>query len=222
MLNQLSVCLSEYMKQKKCACQISLFPTGRALLQWQEPFDVLFLDIRMERPDGMETAKRLRARGFRGLLIFITVLRDTVFEAFTVNACDYLLKPVSEQKFRQTMDRVFQALQQEENILIQKGCDVQVVPSADILYGEVIGRKIYLHCTDNRIIDYYNRLELLEQRLPRRFFRCHRSYLINLSQVRGYSKGTVTLADGSCVPVSRARREALLQALSVHMEQERI
>ena len=67
---------------------------------------MIFLDIQMEHPDGMETARLLRRWGVHSLLIFVTVLRECVFDSFQVEAFDYLLKPLDSARFCQTMDRV--------------------------------------------------------------------------------------------------------------------
>ena len=75
-----------------------LYETGDALLAAGKQFDIVFLDIQMEGTDGIETAKRLRQRDEDTILIFITGIREYVFEAFDVAAFHYLLKPIEEDK----------------------------------------------------------------------------------------------------------------------------
>ena len=77
-----------------------LFETGDGLLAAGKQFDIVFLDIQMEGTDGIETAKRLRQRDEDTILIFITGIREYVFQAFDVAAFHYLLKPIEEDKFR--------------------------------------------------------------------------------------------------------------------------
>ena len=214
--------LSSYMESRNLPHQISCFASGGALLECNRDFDVLFLDIQMEPPDGMETARRLREQNRRGLLIFLTVLRDNVFDSFEVQAFDYLIKPLDEQRFRRTMDRAVKLLEQEagKSILIQRGGDCQIIPFSEIVYCEVLGRKVYLHRIGGMIIDYYEKLEDLERKVDGRFFKCHRSYLVNLDYVRGCSGGLVELPD-SKIPVSRLREQELTQALLIHMKERR-
>ena len=78
------------------------------------------------------------------------------------------------------MDRAIKSLKQRsgKNIVIQRGTSCEVVSLAQIVYCEVQGRKVYIHQSDGTIIDYYDKLEDLEQRMDGRFFRCHRSYLV--------------------------------------------
>lgn len=118
----------------------------------------------------METAALLRQRESRSLLIFVTVLKDRVFDVFPLEAFDYLLKPLDRERFRRTMDRAMRWLERDaaKNLMIQRGSDCEVVLLSDILYCEVLGRKVYLHKKDGIVVDYYDRLEDVEQ--------CHLRY----------------------------------------------
>lgn len=223
MLEDVAGRLSRYAEEKQIAYDILRFDSGKALLDSKQLFDILFLDIQMAQPDGMETAKRLRQNGFRGIIIFNTILKESVFDSFEVEAYDYLVKPLDEARFRRTLDRAFDTLQhrREHTITVQRGNTCQVFPFSQILYCEVLGRKIYLHQHGGITIDYYDKLEHLEKQMDSRFFRCHRSYLVNLDHVRGCHAGRVTLSEGSEIPVSRLRERELTQALLQHMKERR-
>lgn len=224
MARELAGHLAEYMKEKSItAYDLSSFSDGRALLDAIDRFDVIFLDIQMEQPDGMETARLLRRRGDHSLLVFVTVLKELVFDAFQVEAYDYLLKPLDSARFNGTMDRVLCALERRtaEGIVIQRGTGCEVVLLSDIVYCEVLGRKIYLHKQDGTVSDYYHKLEDLERQVDGRFFKCHRSFLVNLDYVRGCQEGQVLLSQGERVPVSRLRERELTQALLRHMRERR-
>ncbi len=214
--------LSKYMEEKRltsyCA---SSFSNGRSLLESDCNFDLIFLDIQMEQPDGMETAKMLRQRENHSLLVFVTVLKECVFDAFEVEAYDYLIKPLDGDQFRRTMDRAIKALGQRtaKSIMVQRGTSCEVIPLAQIVYCEVQGRKIYIHKSDGKILDYYQKLDDFERRVDGRFFRCHRSYLVNLEHVRGCHAGQVALSQGEQIPVSRLRQRELTQALLRYMKE---
>ena len=214
--------LADYMKEKSMtAYSVSNFSDGRTLVESAGSFDVIFLDIQMEHLDGMETAKLLRQRGDHSLLVFVTVLKELVFDAFQVEAYDYLLKPLDSARFKQTMNRVLRSLKQRtaEDIVIQRGTGCEVVLLSDIVYCEVLGRKIYLHKSDGTVSDYYDKLEDLERRVDGRFFKCHRSFLVNLDYVRGCQDGQVLLFQGERIPASRLRERELTQALLRHMKE---
>lgn len=201
--------------------QISRFSGGGALLDGGESFDLVFLDIQMPPPDGLETARALRRRGDGCLVVFLTVLRERVFDAFEVRAFDYLVKPADPARLRRTLERALEDLERRRagTLLIQRGPDREVVPLDELVYCEVMGRKVYLHLTGGGVLDYYDRLGGLERRLGSGFFRCHRSYLVNLDYVRGCGGGLVRLHGGGTVPVSRHREGELTAALLRRMRE---
>ena len=216
MAQELGSYLASYMEERSItAYSVSSFSDGRALLEQVGSFDVIFLDIQMQQPNGMETAKRLRQRGDRSLFVFVTVLKEYVFDAFQAEASDYLLKPLNSARFKRTMDRLLRSLEQRmaEDIVIRRRNGCEVVSLSDIVYCEVLGRKIYIHKKDGTVIDYYNKLEDLERRMDGRFFKCRRSYLVNLDYVRGCQAGQVLLSQGERIPASRLRERELTQAL---------
>lgn len=223
MAQKISELISTYMQEKQdMSYHISSFSNGRSLLESSCDFDVIFLDIQMEQLDGMKTAKLLRQRNIHCLLIFITVLKEYVFDAFEVQAYDYLVKPIDESHFKKTMNRAIGTLEQHtaKRLVIQKGTSCEVIPLSQILYCEVQGRKVYIHQEDGKIVDYYEKLNDFERQVDGRFFRCHRSYLVNLDKVRGNHSGQVSLSDGSNIPVSRLRERELTEALLRYMKEK--
>ena len=225
MMQEISNQLSQYMNERKITSySVTNFSNGCALLESDCNFEIVFLDIQMDNLDGIETAKILRQRKNHSLLIFVTVLKEYVFDAFEVEAYDYLLKPLDSEHFERTMDRVISTLAQraDKSIVIQRGSSCDVVPLAQIVYCEVQGRKVYVHQRDGKVIGFYDRLENFERQMDSRFFRCHRSYLVNLDYVRGCDTGLVTLSLGAEIPVSRLRERDLTQALLRYMKERKI
>lgn len=222
MIREISALLCAYMARKNLtAYHISSFTAGSSLLESVCNFDFIFLDIQMEQPDGIETARLLRRRNHHSLLIFITILKEYVFDAFEVEAYDYLVKPLEENRFRRTMDRGLRTLEQRaaKKIVVRQGADFIVVPLDDIVYYEVRGRKIYLHRKNSAVTSYYDKLEHLERQVDRRFFKCHRSYLVNLDYVCGCQNGQIILLQDEKIPISRLRERDFMQALLRHMKE---
>lgn len=93
-----------------------------------------------------------------------------------------------EKNFTKMMERLFLSLQDagEANLLVQKGYESRIVSFEDIVFCEVIDRKVYLHLASSEVVDFYDRIENLETKLDGRFFRCHRSFLINMKYLRSY------------------------------------
>lgn len=223
MLDMLSEKISAFFKRETIEIKILTFQSGKALLSCKEKLDIIFLDIQMGEPDGMDAAKELRDRGFHGVLIFVTILQDYVFNAFEVQAFDYLVKPLQEDNFLRTMERLLQSIRnpRKKQLLIQKGAEWSIVPFDNIMYCESINRKIYLHLKDAPVMDYYDKIESLEQKLDERFFKCHRSYLVNLQYLRSYRERQAYLTNGETVPVSRLRGGEFAAVILRYMKERR-
>lgn len=215
---------ADFFRAQNIETVIEVFLSGKELLKYEKTIDILFLDIQMKETDGMETARILRRRGFKGYLIFITVLRETVFEAFEVQAYDYLVKPIEQSRFQKTMERVLASMQSagEANLLVQRGYESRLVPFEQIIFCEIIDRKVYLHLTSFEIVDYYDRIENLETKLDGRFFRCHRSFLINLQYLRSYKNQTAYMEGGKQIPVSRLRSKEFSGVILRYMKEWRL
>ena len=207
MSDQIRAMASDFFRKKNREIRLRTFLSGEELLNDEGQIDILFLDIQMKGMDGLETARKLRAGQFRGFLIFITLLKEMVFQSFEVQAYDYLVKPVEEKQFEKTMERLFASMQNagEDSLLVQKGYEGRIIREDEIVFCEVIDRKIYLNLASGEVVNYYERIENLETKLGSHFFRCHRSYLINLKHLKGYKNGTACMDNGKEVPVSRLR-----------------
>lgn len=212
--------VSNFFRKKNREIDFKMFAGGRELLDYEGQIDILFLDIQMKDIDGMETARKLRADKFQGFLIFITVLREMVFQSFEVQAYDYLVKPIEERQFEKTMERLYTAMcsASEDSLLVQKGYQSRVIRRDEIVFCEIIDRKIYLNLVSDEVIDYYDRIEHLETKLNGHFFRCHRSYLINLKHLKGYKKGTAYMDNGCEIPVSRLRSREFADVVLQYMK----
>ncbi len=212
--------VTHFFRSKNTDTVIVQFSCGEDLLNHDTPIDILFLDIQMKTLNGMETAKKLRARGFKGFLIFITILKELVFESFDVQAYDYLVKPIKESHFQKTMERLFASMQtaNETSLLVQKGYERTIIPFDEIVFCEIIDRKVYLHLTSSEVVDYYERIEHLETKLGSSFFRCHRSFLINLRHLKSYKNSTAYMENGRQIPVSRLRSKEFSNVILRYME----
>lgn len=224
MAEELAGRVSDFLAERGIAAvQVRCFGSGKELLGCGDWFDVVFLDIRLKEEDGMEVARALRRRGDGCLVVFVTVLEEMVFDAFAVEAFDYLVKPVDSGRFAGTMERVLRAAARREDtaVVIRRGGGCEVVPPGEIAYCEVQGRKLYIHRRDGGVVECYGRLEVFAGQLDGRFFRCHRSYLVNLDCVRRCGGGQAVLSRGETVPVSRLREREMVQALLRRMGERR-
>lgn len=208
------------LEEMKVPCFLRQFNSGEELLQSEEDFDIVFLDIMMDGLDGMKTAKRIRKKASCRLLVFISASRDYVFDAYDVEAFWYLVKPVEREKLKQVLKKAVLKTEaaSPDFILVNKGRQKQKIFLRDILYFEIMGRLIDIHKTGG-ISDYYGKISILEEELREKgFFRCHKSYLVHLKYVKGYNRQEAVLDNGEKIPVSKRRYEEFCKALLSYMK----
>ena len=88
--------IRQFVRNRVPDSHIEVYAAGEELLAANRSFDLVFLDIQMEGLNGMDTARALRTKKADTILIFVTGLKEYVFEAFDVSAFHYLLKPLEE------------------------------------------------------------------------------------------------------------------------------
>lgn len=204
------------------------FKSGEELFASDTVFDIALLDICMTESgtddadgyengntiDGMQLAEKLRQRNPNTIIIFITALREYVFDAFDVGAFHYLIKPIDEEKFHSVMRRAVAQAEQmkaKEPLVIKMNGDYHCIPIDTILYAENDARKIELHTTKG-IFSFYEKMDVLEQKLGSDFFRSHRGFLVHLREVSGYDTTCITLKNGEKVFLSKQRYHAFVSA----------
>ena len=166
------------------------------------------MDIELPGSNGMEIIAHLRERGCRGQVIFITAYEKYVFQAFDVDAVHYILKPVEDEKFFRAMGRAVKRTEAncESVLLLTKNNLHTKIFTKDILYCEVYDHKIFIETLYGRF-SYTGTLGSLEKQLRGDFFRCHRSYIVNMSHVLDRNGEAVTMAGGGRIFVSRRKKQ---------------
>ncbi len=205
--------IKRVMEEMKIPCIIRQFRSGGELLQTLESFDIVFLDIIMQEMDGMKTAQLFRRKAFDKILIFVSSSREYVFEAYDVEAFQYLLKPVEDRKLKSVLQKAVQKTERrsQEFIIVSRERQKKKLFLDDIYYFEIQGRIVDAHGPEG-IFTYYEQIGELENKLrDKGFFRCHKSYLINLKYVDGYNRQEVILENGERIVIAKRRYEEFCQ-----------
>lgn len=194
---------------------VKTYETGEELLAEGKKYDVVFLDIQMEGLNGIDTARALRKKQEDTVLIFITGVKEYVFEAFDVSAFHYLLKPVKEKKFAEVFERAKKKVkkekkQRQETLFIKTRNRSFTINKDNILYIENRGKKVEIHI-GNEVIETYAAMKELEKQLSGNFYRCHRGYLVNMAHISEYKNDSISLNNGEKVIMAKERYNEFLK-----------
>lgn len=197
------------IEKQKADRNLELYGTGEELLAAGKHFDMVFLDIQMEGINGIDTARTLREQNEETVLIFITGIKEYVFDAFDVAAFHYLLKPIEENKFMEVFDRAVKEAEKrkekgQKQLFIKTRQRNITLEQKNILYIENRGRKAEIHTVDETIEIYAAMIEL-EKQLGGEFYRCHRGYLVNMAYITEYSNDSIRLSDGESIYLAKEK-----------------
>ncbi len=205
--------IKDILEEMKIPCIIRQFRSGGELLQALESFDIVFLDIIMQDLDGMKTAQIFREKASDKILIFVSSSREYVFEAYDVEAFQYLLKPVDDRKLKSVLQKAVLKAESrsQEFIIVSRERQKKKLFLDNIYYFEIKGRIVDVHGPEG-IFTYYEQIGELENKLrDKGFFRCHKSYLINLKYVDGYNRQEVILENGEKIVIAKRRYDKFVQ-----------
>ncbi|MCI8442728.1 MAG: response regulator transcription factor [Provencibacterium sp.] len=213
--------LSALIRRQPYLCEIAEYPSAAAYLAGGREADLLFLDIGLGKgKDGLELARELRARPAKSqpLIVFITGYERYVFDAFDVEAFQYLLKPVDEEKFAAVFARAAARIGKCEEkqppaglLTLRLGGSSHTLLTRSIYYIESSSHQVILH-TDSGEFSCYARMADLEAELQGDFYRIHKGYLVNLRYVRAYTKTELTLENREKLLISKYKYPGFARA----------
>ena len=183
-------------------------------------YDVAFLDISMDKLDGIEVAKRLRKYSDKVIIVFITAFLDYSLEGYKVNAIRYLLKssPNLKLDFDECMETVLDKINYTTPKKNFRFREVEKeVELNNIVYIESRLHMLEFHISENNeeIYTMYGILAKLEEEIKGYgFIRAHQSYLVNLRYVKEAKKRKLSIKDGRVLEVPRARWKDVEKAVT--------
>ncbi len=180
--------------------------------------DVYFLDIETDAgpDDGIRTARELRRRGDRGLIVYVTGFMEYMQTGYEVKAFRYLLKNQIDRDLGQVLLDIRRELTEEDCFSFQRNKETVCVKLRDILYLESDRRLVHIKCRQGQE-SFYGSLDKVEEELAEKgFLRCHKSYLVNRDRVKSFSGEQVVLEEGTVLPVSRAYCKEVKRELTLY------
>jgi two-component system LytT family response regulator len=224
--------LSLFCKNTQIIGEAKDVRTGVELLSIVKP-DLVFLDIKMPDGNGFDLLRKLKTRNFN--LIFTTAFDQYAIKAFKFNAIDYLLKPIDADELKAAVKKAenntatnkanvdnlinnaAEVKEEDQKIILSTSEGIHIIKVKNIIRCQADDYYTNFFLNDGRKIMISKTLKESEELLvDYKFIRPHRSHLVNISYIKKYVKsdgGYIVLADGTKIPVSRRKKDVMVEYL---------
>ena len=215
---QINGYLAQYQQQHDgFQVMAKTYSTGRRLLEEYSPdTDLLLLDIQLPDMLGIDVARQIRQRDSRVMIIFVTNLAQYAIEGYSVQAFDYVLKPVNAFSFSKKLERAIRVLSHVENDLkleIRSKNGSRWIAANTVAYIEVRSHEVCIHTGQESIRQWGTLAQYETQLKPLHFIRCNASFLVNPKYVRTVVRDQAEVA-GDLLPISRTFRKDFMNTLA--------
>ncbi|WP_259068125.1 LytR/AlgR family response regulator transcription factor [Mucilaginibacter sp. X4EP1] len=184
--------------------------------------DIVFLDVDMPELSGLDVADIISSRS---AVIFTTAYPNYAVQAFEKNGSDFILKPISFERFTKSVTKVQNLLKPKKSIENQalnehffinpgvKGRMIQL-SYADILYVEGLKNYVVIYTVDNKYITYLS-LKEIENSIPsNKFIRIHKSYIVNIDRIKSIDGNIVLLSNSIELPIGISFKDSFLNIVN--------
>lgn len=218
--NQLKEFINSYEKEFNIKYCLNLFVSGEELLKSQFMPDILFLDIAMDKKDGIQVGAEIKQKKAESLIIYTTVLSEKIIAAINyVHSFGYFVKPIDKEKFFQILSDAIMQIQHNRNrnkekirFLSESNTIIDLRPM-DIYYFEYENRKIKIAAKDNTLICKGKINDIADQMKEYGFTMSHQSFVVNLYHIERISAQMLIMRNGEMIPLAQKRASALRKRL---------
>lgn len=175
-----------------------------------EEVDLVFLDIQMPQLTGIELMQLFNQRHN---FIITSAYPEYALEAYQFHVVDYLLKPITFNRFYQSVEKynrwqqTFHSEEADDFLFVKSDRKHYKIASDSILYIEGLKDYIRIHTSSEKIMVLENMKDILDKLPQRRFVRIHRSYIIPLSKIKVIEGNQIQLTDGTFLPIGETYRK---------------
>lgn len=217
---ELAAQIYEIAEEMMLHVQVETFRSYAALGEAHEVtrFDALFLEVALSDGDGIEFAEQLREQDSAVDLVFYSSSAARALEAYTVFPTGYLLKPPQKRRVRHVLSHIAQRRGHEPTLLLRMPEGGRAaVRLEDIRYVEVMGNELSVHTARQTLLCLGSLSDAFRGVSPRQFYRCHRSFVVNMHAVRALHRYFFLLDDGREVAVAKNRYAEAKEILNEYL-----
>lgn len=186
--------VNEYIKIHHIDCGIYEFENGEQLINADENFDVLFLDIELGDLNGLEVAKLIQSKNRKTNIIVVTSYNQYLDDAFDLNVIRFIGKPISQQRVFSALNKAFSNMIENTVALHIKNNQLIRLKISEIVFVEAKFKKVVIYTKSRDSYAVKETLKELKSVFPPLYFSVpHNSYIVNLQYVKEFKRDQITL-----------------------------
>ncbi len=209
-LNYYSKKVTDLLNNNYFTFKLETFTSGESLIfeleDYPNKFDIIIIDIIMKVIDGIETSRILRNYGYNGIIIFLTSSKEFAFDAFKVEPFNYILKNNKNNRFDNIFLKAVKEVHKKSrrNIINLSKPQSKIIDLDSIIYMETLNKNVLIHKLSGEIEEVNCRFKDIYEKVERYgFFRCHKSYIVNINYVKSFNKIECKLYNDRIIPLGR-------------------
>lgn len=207
-LDTLRTLFQQWQQERHAFFRYKIFHNAAELLDVakKEHFNLYLLDVIMPGIDGIATARDIRLFDSVAEIVFLTASTSFAYESYSVRALQYLLKPITAELLFPLLDLLSLREQKpEEGLTLKTGVTLVRVPFSQLAYVEVNRKHLYFNMVDGEVREVAGSMKDYEEALLSRaeFAHIHRSYIVNMLQIKELSPAGICTFSGKNLPISR-------------------
>ena len=213
-ISRLEGYLKRYEKEKQRKLTVRSFLSSIEFLeQYQNNFDIIFLDIEMPGTNGMEVAKEIRSKDATVGIIFVTNMIQYAICGYEVNAIDFMVKPVEYFNFTAKLEKAMNYVKKyaDQLVIIGSGDELQRVKASDIRFIEKDTNHLVYHLINGSIRERGTMLELKERLKGMPFSECSSGCMVNFEHIELIHKDYIKLGNDT-LPLSRRMKKSFIES----------
>lgn len=199
--------LRKLVSEIKPDCSIQSFSSGEALLESLPKIEentIFLMDIVLNEMSGIDIAKKINDNVTNSVVIFISGYIDKATEVYDAVHCYFIYKPELEKRLPLAIHRAEKIINENKKKIVLSLKDKHLVLNvSEICFLERVKRKTFINTNKQKYECAYD-LEYFMKNLNSMFVRCHRSFIVNLNEVKEYRRTEFILNDHSLIPISRS------------------
>lgn len=204
--------VSEYFRKNDQTCMIHVYNSPLDFIRSTDNHDIVFMDIRMEKLDGLEVARLMRKINTDSILIFVTHMAQLAIKGYEVDALDFIVKPADQAAINYVLTKALTRLENISNTVfaLKTSGGIVSLASNDITYVEVFDHNLAYHTTKG-IYYVRGRLSDVIKKLDQKhFIMCNRSFVVNLRYVSS-ACSEYLVVDGKKVFISKSHSKEIMR-----------